>query len=301
MKRIVLLFILSVVLKSVSAQNEFKVYRELSIPEENRNYQIGQVIKDGFEITGDGRGKLFYELPDTKRENVTKKHPVNLIVRESDKSGKILKDITIDFNDVDIDMAVFSAYYFGSRRFLVITIRYRFYIINLSNYKVIGPLSPKPKGCRQDAISGSMSGNFKVFDKGQYLIGSAADFGVFCYMLLDLYNPVEIDGVFQEPSYSSPFYFFLDQRKDNIYNGIFVHNSTRAFEKIEYLFKGFRFKLNENKELVKHDIDKQYLVLKQFDKEDNLIDCIIDYKNGKLLDSETDRELMNEILEKINN
>ena len=57
--------------------------------------------------------------------------------------------------------------------------------------------------------------------------------------------------------------------------------------------------MDENKELIKHDVDKQYLVLKQFDKEDNLIDCIIDYKNGKFLDAEIDRELVNEILEKI--
>lgn len=300
MIRIIILTILLLYVVDLKSQTDFKVYKELILYDENLKFQIGQPILDGFEIMNNGKGRLFYELPGTDKDKMIESKPVNITIRISELSDKNLKDVTLDYNDIDIDMASFAAYYFGDRKFIVITIRYRFYIVNLSNYKVIGPLSPKPKGCREDAISGTMGKGFKVFDNGQYLFGTAADFGVFCYKLLDLYHPVEIDGYYTEPPYSSPFYFYLDNRKDNIYNGIYVNNATRNIDKIDYLFKGFRFKQYNKDSIIKSDIDNQYLLLKQYDKEDNIIDLVIDYKNGRILDSDSEKQLINKLLNGIN-
>jgi len=300
MIRTIILIILSLCGIDLKSQTDFKVYNELILNEVNLKFQIGQPILDGFEIMNNGKGRLFYELPGTDKDRMTESKPVNITIRISDLSDKILKDVILDYNDIDIDMAQFAAHYFGDRKFIVITVRYRFYIVNLSNFKVIGPLSPKPKGCREDAISGSMGKGFKVFDNGQYLLGTAADFGVFCYKLLDLYNPVEIDGYYTEPSYSSLFYFYLDNRVDNIYNGICVNNATRNIDKIDYLFKGFRFQQHNNDSIIKSNIDKQYLLLKQYNKEDNIVVLVIDYKNGRLLDSESDKELIDKLLNEIN-
>jgi hypothetical protein len=300
MLRTIILTILLLYVVDLKSQVDFKVYNELILKEENFKFQIGQTIFDGYEIMNNGKGRLFYELPGTDKNKMTESKPVNITIRISGLNDRIIKNITLDYNDIDIDMAQFVAYYFGDRKFIVITVRYRFYIVNLSNYKVIGPLFPKPKGCREDAIRGSMGKGFKVFDNGQYLLGTAADFGVFCFNLLDLYHPFEIDGYYTEPPYPSQFYFYLDHRVDNIYNGIFVNNATRNIDKIDYLFKGFKFQQNNNDSIIKYVIDKLYLLLKQYDKEDNIIDLVIDYKNGRLLKPESDKDLINKLLNKIN-
>ncbi|MBU2507055.1 MAG: hypothetical protein KJ799_10075 [Bacteroidetes bacterium] len=292
MNRIIIILILSVPFSALISQDDFKVYKELSIEPENMIFQIGQKIIDGFVIMNNGEGRLFYEKIGITRDEMSESKPVNITLRISGLKGNLIKDISLEYNDIDIDMAQFSASYFGEKKFLVITVRYRFYIIGIEDFKVIGPFFPKLKGYRLDAISGSLN-NFKLFDDGKYFFGIAADNGVFCYKLIDLYNPTEIDGYNIEPIYTSSNSFFIDNRIDNLYYGIYVHNTSNNIDEIKYLFKSIRIEKM-------YELDNQYIFFKYFNKENELVNLVVDYKNGRLLDNNNDRQLIYKLLKNIN-
>ena len=100
---------------NVSSQDRFKVYREIDINEMNRRFQIGHVIKEGYEITSINRdGKIYYIKSGTPKNEATKDCPVNMVIRILNEHDVIVKDIIIDFNDVDIDLSSFGIKYLGS-------------------------------------------------------------------------------------------------------------------------------------------------------------------------------------------
>ena len=63
-------------------------------------------------------------------------------------------------------------------------------------------------------------------------------------------------GYYTSPPIASTYFFFLDHRKDNIYNGICVKNTVKHIDKMEYLFKGLQFLQDEQGEIIKREIDK---------------------------------------------
>ena len=199
---------------------------------------MGHVIRSDFETVNDGTGKLFYEIAGTTKESMAKSKPVNMVIRMLDQDGSNTQDIEIDYNDIDIDLSGFRIHYLGQRKFLVFTVgRYRFCILNLSTNKVIGPIVPRIEGEASDSQDGTLSFN-EVFNHGQYLIGYANNFGMFFYNLMDLYNPIFINHICSENQHLHKNYFFLDKRRDNIYNGLFIDNHWHGtYDSIRFIFQ----------------------------------------------------------------
>ena len=281
----------------------FKIYDEITIPELNRKYQIGREYPEGYKIfVYNNAGKLFKIKEGLDTTNQANMSPSYLIVRTLDKNNKVLKNNILKDNDIDTEQASFSVKYIGIRKFIIIQNRFSFAILNLSNNKLIFPkcsYKDRPDVEIEDTQTFNIC-SIKVFDDGQYLVCSIGDFGIFCFNLSDIYNPVSVKGYYIHPPFSSPNFLFIDHRKDNIYNGICVKNTIRNIDNIDYLFKGFRFEQQDNDSIKKYELDKQYLLLKQYDKEDKVVNLVIDYKNGRLLDSDIDKDLINNLLNKIN-
>ena len=65
---------------------------------------------------------------------------------------------------------------------------------------------------------------------------------------------------------------------------------------MEYLFKRLRFQQDEQGKIIKHEIDRQYLLLTQITNGNKKVALVIDYKNGKILDSKKDKELIDRLV-----
>lgn len=267
---------------SVFPQNSFKVYRTYEIPELSLKFEMAQRLIEDMEIINDGRGKLYYEEPGTKRDNMTKSKPVNMIIVVKGMDDKIQKEIEIDYNAIDIDLSGFPMHYNGTRKFIVIRVgRYRFWLLNLSNFKMVGPLYSGVTGEASDSQDGSLS-FLEVFSNGQYLIGYAWGFGIFCYNLLDLYNPVLVNHICTEKHHNHKNYFFLDHRIDNIYNGIVIKNhSYRNYEPAEFLFQGIMLELDENRNPIKEIIDDRFIKLNSIEGDGTVTPIVVDFIAGE--------------------
>lgn len=284
---------------NVYSQDIFKVYSEIHIDEINRRFQIGHVIKEGYEITSIERnGKLYYIKSGTPKNEATKDYPVNMVIRILNEHDVIVKDIIIDFNDVDIDLSGFGIKYFGSRNFITVNVgRFQRYILNLSKLKIIGPIRPYIEG---GEFGDGQDGNpifLRVFDDGQYLIGCLTGMGYFCYNLMDLYNPVQVDYYCCDDCIFNGKYFFLDKRKENIYNGLLVEvPKYMKINAVFFLFQGLKFELDESNSIITRKIKNRYLVLHQIKDNGDKSPLIIDYLEGRILDYEKDRELIKDLI-----
>lgn len=179
----------------------------------------------------------------------------------------------------------FNEYYKGDRNFAIIGGRYIFYIVNVSTNKLIGPIRPSWKGEAEDAQSGMLY-VFKVIKDGQYLFVNAADNGLTCYSLLDLYNPKEVDFYKSDSPYAQGNYIFIDQRKENIFNGFTASTNNNYYEKVmdcKILFHGYRFELTSEGKLDYEITKNKILILKQILGDSQSIDFLIDLKKGEII------------------
>lgn len=290
MKKAFLILFISLVFLDTKSQNDFKVYTETQIPEENIKIQIGQNLINNLEITGDGFGKLYYEKAGIEREEMSKKMPVNMILRISDLQGRKLKDIETDFNDVDIDLSGFGIKYIGERKFITVNVgRFQQYILNLTNLNLIGPFQPHIDG----AVFGDSQDNnaifLKVFNNGQYLIGYLTGAGYFCYNLMDLYHPIQVDHYCAGNCELKGKYFFLDKRADNIYNGIIVDSKQiKSIDTVFFLFQGEKFELDKKGKIITRNVKNRHLILNKIDKKSEKNPFVIDYSAGEIIDYEKD-------------
>ena len=283
MIRIVTLLLLSYCFLNLWSQSGFTVYDEYSIGELGRSFQMGHIIKPGYEIMHDGTGKLFYEPEGTAKESMAKSEPVNMVIRLLDQEKKNSQDIEVDFNDIDIDLSGFVIHYLGQRKFLVFTVgRYRFCILNLSTNRIIGPLTPQIEGAASDSQDGTL-GFTEVFHHGQYLIGNAHNFGMFCYNLMDLYNPLFVNHICNENQHLHNGYFFLDKRYDNVYNGLFIDNHRQGtYDSIRFIFQGKVLKLTDDGLPEMSVLNTGLLQLREILANEQLDSLIIDIHTGKL-------------------
>jgi hypothetical protein len=284
LKRLLFMLILISIYSGLKSQNDFKVYKTVTIHEVNRTIQLGQILIPGYKIMVDGTGKLFYEKDGISGDKMTKAKPANMIIRLSDLSGMKVKDITIDFNDVDIDLSQFGLKYLNDRKFIIIGVgRYCFTILNLINDKIIGPLSPKVEGKRGDSQDGSVYINM-VFNNGQYLIGYSYGMGLFCYNLMDLYNPIQVESFSSENSSINGNCFFLDKRKDNLYNGLVAKMpGINKVDSVYFLFQGLRLEADGNGMPIRKFVNNRCLILFELQESGYSIPIIIDYKFGKVI------------------
>ncbi len=202
----------------------------------------------------------------------------SLIIKNN--SGEILKTITID---KELDPYHFKDFYQGQRNFAIIGGRYKFYIVNVSNNKLIGPFSACCRVEAEDAQTGVLYA-YKIINDGQYLLVNALDNGLTCFNLLDLYNPKEVDFFKLDSIYSKGNYVFIDKRKENIFNGISAECGNYKKE-IDYkvLFHGYRFEIDSNEKLKYVISDKKLLTLKQIVSDSIAKDFTIDLERGLII------------------
>ena len=289
MKKAFLILLLSLVFLDAKSQDGFKVYHEIEIEALDMHLQIGHEIKEGFRIEClDNDGKLHYVRSDTPKNEATKEYPVNMIIRVLTEQGKLVKDIMIDFNDVDIDLSGFGIKYIGERKFITVNVgRFQRYILNLSNLKLIGPFQPHIDGAEFGDSQDNNAIFLKVFNNGQYLIGYLTGAGYFCYNLMDLYNPIQVDHYCTEYCKLKGKYFFLDKRAENIYNGIIIDsNQIKSVDSVYFLFQGERLEQDKIGKVITQNLKNNYLILNRIDKNSKKSPFAIDYSTGEIIDYE---------------
>lgn len=211
-----------------------------------------------------------------------------LTVHDNDKPIKYLKlNYEVDPYDFNID-------YLGERKFSIIRGRYQFYIFNLSTKILIGPYKATPRDYAVDAQSGMLA-DMEIFNKGQYLMIRVVDFGIYCYNLMDIYNPFEVECYVSK---DFPYHhFFLDKRSNGLYNGI-LSSTDNGWDIINtsFLFKGHHFKEDSNRRIKKKKIKDRYLLLTRYVENSNVDEpFIVDYQDGKILNNKSDKKLIMKI------
>lgn len=265
---------------------EFKVYDEVEFPELNKKYQIGREFPEGYEIfTYNHTGTLYKVKKGMDKNDKTKISPSYLILRILDLNSNVIKESVIKDNDIDTEFASFNKQYIGKRKFIIIKSRFDFYLLNLSTDILVTPdFSIKRDNVELSDIQGLNLRAIEIFDNGQYIIFNKSDFGTYCLKLQDFYNPKLVEAYYSGSPALSEYYVFLDHRVDDIYNAIKVKRSYREIENITYLFKGYRFQQDENDSIITKEVDDQFLKLLQKGEDDEkILDLIIDYKNGILV------------------
>ena len=202
----------------------------------------------------------------------------SLIIKNS--TGDVIKTISID---KEYDPYHFKDFYQGQRNFAIIGGRYKFYIVNVSNNKLIGPFSACCRIEAEDAQTGVLYA-YKIIKDGQYLLVNALDNGLTCFSLLDLYNPKEVDFFKFDSIYFKGNYVFIDKRKENIFNGISAECGNYNKE-IDYkvLFHGCRFEIDSSEKLKYMISDKKLLTLKQIVSDSIVKDFRVDLESGLII------------------
>ncbi len=199
-----------------------------------------------------------------------------LIIRDNDDN--ILQKF--DLNKKEIDPYRIAESYTGERNFIVIGGRYEFYILALTSNKLSGPYTCCCRTEPQDAQTGVL-GTFKIFANGQYLLVGSFDNGSYCFKLADLYNPEKVPWYAAANQPYPTSCLFLDNRNENIYNGIFAtyKNYSNTID-YKFLLHGYRFEQNPNGEIKKEIVSDKFLILNQLDSEGNVSKLKIDLKEG---------------------
>jgi hypothetical protein len=183
MNKILVLFIILFSFR-LSAQDSLRVFNEFISEEDSVIVLLGQYVLEGYEIMN-VNGSLYYEIKDTLRNSASLIKPANLVVRVTDLNRNFIKDIIVDYHDLDAGKTQFAASYFGEQNFLILTTKYKFYIIDLDDYKASGPFAPEFKGEGTDATSGMLR-DIRLSKDGRYLFMRAKDFGEFYFDLKEL-------------------------------------------------------------------------------------------------------------------
>lgn len=280
----------------IVAQDRFEVYSKKTIPELNRKLEVGRMIPNDHELINSVTGKMFIKSLANPKDSVLSSY----LVRISDLNGKLIKEIDTKYSWSDLDF-YFGTSYIGNRKFNIMARRGAFYILNLSANHLIGPIQLSSRiNEAQDGQSG-LVWTSEVFNEGQYLIISAIDEGIYCLNLDDLYTPFEVEFYADRKTLFKGHFFFLDHRKDNIYNGIVAskeNNYSKEYHP-KFLFQGYQLKVNANNEIIKYNIDNRYLVLLRDQQKTENDYLIIDYFEGRLLNGVLDKEKIDELMGKL--
>lgn len=266
------------------SQTDFTVYHEIVISEMDRRFQMGHVIRPDQAIMHDGKGKLYYETPATSIESMQLTKPTNMVIRVSDLEGGHLQDIEIDYNDLDIDLSGFGNYYLGEQSFLVYMLgRYKFGLLNLINFETIGPIIPEVPGARSDAQDGSLMFG-KVFGQGQYLLGYAWGMGLFCFNLMDLYDPFQIQAFCPPIEHETGNCLFIDVMSENSATGMFAQMTKKgSIDSVYYLFQEVPLELDHNQLVTNSIYQDRYLKLTEIQEDHLQAPYFVDLSNGRIM------------------
>lgn len=297
MKTIIITIITLLVLSLTTfGQGYFQVNSEVKLTELNRKLEVGRLIPKNHELIRDGKGKMFIK----STVHVNDSLPSYVLVRISELDGNLIKEIDTKYVWDDPDF-FFSTSYINNRKFIIMARRGAFYILNLSTNILIGPIHLISRiECAQDGQSG-LIWTPEVFNDGQYLIISAIDEGIYCFNLDDIYNPFEVEFYTDRKILFKGNYFFIDQRKENIFNGITASKESNYSKEYQsrFLFQGYRFKVDSDNKIIKYNIDNRFLALLRDQEQKKYF--IIDYLEGRILNDVSDREKIVEIISKIEN
>ncbi len=174
----------------------FKVEKE--VEQRGKKYQVGRLwLKDG------------------------KYGPLTLRVQ---KDGEIADVIAPDSEELEISSIMLTELH--GRPFFFVIDRYKLFLIDLENEKISPFIKPgMDVEYGEDALSGVMNG-FQFFDDGNYLLGIAVSYGLFCFTISDIDHPKELRRYSADFSDQGQPYFFLEQNVDGSWNGIVSQSDT---------------------------------------------------------------------------
>lgn len=229
-----------------------------------------------------------------------------LTLRTIEKSN--ITDICAPMDEYpDLEMSETRLIRLHNRPFFFVIDRYRVYLIDLKQEKISVRIEPG-QGVEygDDSISGTVGG-FQFFDQGQYLIGTAASYGVFCFDISDMLHPKELKRYSSDFSDRGQPYFFLKQNADGTYDGIIsrsdttkrsTHISNFYTETIggDYLFQDAYLTETEGDYADPADYEigdpKPFLLLQEQCKKGNIIPWVVDLETGVLLKGESAQRFM---------
>lgn len=193
------------------------------------------------------------------------------------------------------------------RPFFFVTGRHQLFLVDMEGEKIAPYIRPGVNvAYGDDAISGQMNG-FQFFDGGNYLLGIAVSYGVFCFNISDLDHPKELLRYSSDFSDQGQPYFFLEQNADGTCNGIVSQSDTtkksthisRFYTKTKpakYLFRNARLAAPPGPYADPSDYEtghpEPFLLLKELGSDVTGTPWVIDLKQGKLLQGKQARRFM---------
>lgn len=296
MKKTYLVLLLSILPFAGKGQDDFIKYHELEINQINRVFLMGHITNPDYMIMHDGKGKLYYEPHGTSKNEMSKLRPVNMTIRVIDSVGNKIEEIEVDYNDLDIDLSGFESYHIGEQSYLIFkTGRYRFNLINLMNYHVIGPFLPDVQGPRADSQDGSI-GSLKTLSNGQYILGYSWGMGLFCYNLADIQEPVQLEEYSAKMNYGVGSYLFLNYQADSLCNAVFTKMTTKgSIDTAYFLFQGLKFETDSLGVISKQHISDGLLKFNEIKQDTTSSPLIINFIKGYILNNDETINLLDSL------
>lgn len=269
------------------SQDSFELFTEKKIEEINKTIQIGRLIPNGYQKVFKSKERKFYLKGIGINENEEIK-PLYQTIRIIDNDGEISSEFILESNRTDTLYFIQYSYLIGDNRYIIIKIEYSFpLIIDLVENKAILNYKGKKRENAEvhDAV-GVRYGTFFIFDN-DYLIYRQNDIGTFGIDFKDDNNPKELETFYVSPPNSSQF-LFIDNLGETGFKGII---SDGKKENTKYLFKGINLIVENG--IIKNRIKNEQFIIFQKTDNENLI---IDLKQGKILDNQKDKELIEKII-----
>lgn len=215
--------------------------------------------------------------------------PVILMI-ESTNNHRIV--MAPDTENLEIDEIMIQ--FLHGKPFFFLVDRYKSFLIDMEK-EAIGPAMQPGINVeyREDAISGIMSG-WQFFDGGNYLLGNAMGYGLFCYNIANFKEPKELFRYSSRSSNDGQPYFFLEQKSNRSWNGIISSSDTLQQSKgitrfytattiAEFLFKNVKLisTIRHYRDPVFNPLSKLYLEVEQPNADTT--QWTIDLANGSLI------------------
>ena len=211
----------------------------------------------------------------------------------NDLKNNVLNKIELE---KEYDPYNFMAMNLGKSPIAIIGGRYKFFILNCSSNKIIGPFKAKQRGLAQDGQSGVFYA-YKLIVNNKYLLVNALDFGLYCYDIEDLNNIKTVQFFKSDSLYYKGKYHFLDRNKNIEYSMISASCGNYSTDiESNFLFKNIRLQHDKNKNVKKRITQDKYLILNQINNDSKNSNLIVDLESGIILSSKKDRELISRIL-----
>lgn len=196
-----------------------------SVAASEKTMPIGKVIQQADWFEGEKSflynktGEL-YEIGRIVRSN-SQYGPLTLRIKNGDEVRIVTAPHSEDLEIYDIQL-----HFINEHPYFLVIDRYKLFLVDMENESIAPFMQPGlAVEYREDAMSGTMNG-FQFFNRGNYLLGIAVNYGVFCFDLTDTGQPAELQRYSSQSSdYGQP-YFFLQQQSDGTWNGIIAQSDT---------------------------------------------------------------------------